>query len=263
MRDAVVVWGMGQLGGVFARGLLRVGKVVCPVLRHSDVTQCSQQWPEPERVLIAVGENELPQVLQQLPAAWRERVALLQNELVPAVWRDALRSAAPGAPTASAPTVCVVWFEKRPSSEVRVVLPTICFGPGATLLSEALQSLHIPTRVISEQSELHFELALKNLYILTINCAGLAASGDVGTLWQREPITRAIAREICQLQSALLAEPLAQARLLEGLERAILADPEHAARGRFAEQRLRRALSHAERYGLALPTLQALANRLS
>jgi hypothetical protein len=251
MSGEVVVWGMGQLGGVFARGLLRQGKTICPVLRDTDLTRFAQRCPAPALVLIAVGERELPAVLQQVPAAWRDRVALLQNELLPVVWRDALPVD---------PTVCVVWFEKRPTREVRVVLPSVCHGPGAALLASALQTLSIPARVIEGTSELHFELALKNLYILTINCAGLAATGDVGTLWKTQPITRDIAMEICQLQSALLGEPLSETRLLAGLEQAILADPDHGARGRFAEERLRRSLAHADRLGLALPTLRALAN---
>lgn len=254
MGGCIVVWGLGQLGGVFARGVLRTGKAVCPIVRHSDVNQCAQQWPNPELVLIAVAERELPQVLRQVPAAWRQRVGLLQNELVPSVWQEALPSA---------PTVCVVWFEKRPTSEVRVVQPSVCHGPGAGLLCDALLALDIPTRVVSDVSELHFELALKNLYILTINCAGLAAAGDVGTLWQTQPITRDIAREICQLQAALLSEPLSEARLLAGLEQAILADPQHGARGRFAAERLQRCLAHADRLGLALPTLRGLANSVT
>lgn len=253
MSGEVVVWGMGQLGGVFARGLLREGKTVCPVLRDSDLTQCSVRWPNPELVLIAVGERELPAVLQQVPAAWQGRVALLQNELLPSVWRNTLPID---------PTVCVVWFEKRPTSEVRVVLPSVCHGPGATLLDAALQSLSIATRIIHSPDELHFELALKNLYILTINCAGLAAAGDVGTLWKTQPITREIAMEICQLQAALLGAPLPEARLIAGLEQAILADPEHGAKGRFAVERLQRSLAHADRLGLALPTLRALAHNV-
>jgi ketopantoate reductase len=249
--NSVVVWGVGQLGGVFARGLLRVGQTVCPVLRHSDVTQCAWRWPDPEVVLIAVTEKELPEVLRQVPDGWRNRVALLQNELLPAVWRDELTAP---------PTVCVVWFEKRPTSEVRVVLPSVCYGARASLLHSAMQALDIPSRVTRDVDELHFELALKNLYILTINCAGLAAEGNVEALWRNQPMTREIAREICMLQSALLGEPLSETRLLAGLEQAILADPEHGARGRFAEERLRRSLAHADRLGLALPTLRALAN---
>jgi ketopantoate reductase len=248
---SVVVWGVGQLGGVFARGLLRLGKTVHPILRHSDLAQCAEQWPDPELALIAVGEKQLPEVLRQIPNTWRKRVALLQNELLPGQWRDTL-------PTA--PTVCAVWFEKRPTSEVRVVLPSVCHGPGATLLAAALQGLSIPARVVEGTSEMHFELALKNLYILTINCAGLAAEGNVATLWQSQPVTRQIALEICSLQSALLGEPLSEARLMEGLEQAILADPEHGAKGRFAAERLQRCLAHADRLGLALPTLRALAN---
>jgi hypothetical protein len=123
-----------------------------------------------------------------------------------------------------------------------------------------MQALDIPSRVTRDVDELHFELALKNLYILTINCAGLAAEGNVGTLWRTQPVTRQIAHEICQLQSALLGESLSEARLLAGLEQAILADPDHGAKGRFAVERLHRCLAHADRLGLTLPTLRGLAN---
>nr|WP_305908843.1 hypothetical protein [Methylomarinum sp. Ch1-1]MDP4521704.1 hypothetical protein [Methylomarinum sp. Ch1-1] len=63
----------------------------------------ANQLPSPGLVLITVQENELDGVLAKLPESWRDKVGLVQNELLPRHWqRHAI----------SDPTVAVVWFEK-------------------------------------------------------------------------------------------------------------------------------------------------------
>jgi hypothetical protein len=205
-------------------------------------------------VLVAVAEPDLPEVLTRIPHPWQSRVVLLQNELAPSTWQGHLQHN---------PSVCIVWFEKKATTEVRVVLPSVCYGPAAPLLHKTLEALAIASRVINNAAELHFELALKNLYILTLNCAGLQVAGDVQHLWRHErAFAEALAREIIRLQAALLAQPLNEQKLLAGLEAAILADPTHSTQGRSAPQRLARSLVQAQRLGLELPTLKALGSKL-
>jgi len=82
----VVVIGLGQLGRVFAGGLLRTGHSVVPVNRGDDMAMLAQAHSAPERVLVAVAENDLHTVLAALPEIWKPRAALIQNELLPRDW---------------------------------------------------------------------------------------------------------------------------------------------------------------------------------
>jgi len=86
MKPPVVIIGIGELGGVFARGFLRLGYPVYPVTRAISMATVAERLPEPELVLVAAAEGDLPSLLAVLPDPWRDRVGLLQNELLPAHW---------------------------------------------------------------------------------------------------------------------------------------------------------------------------------
>ena len=106
-NDAAVIVGMGELGSEFARGFLKAGRPVVPVLRGMNLHDVAERVSAPAVCLVAVGETDLAAVLQALPDRWRDRVALLQNELVPATYESVGIDA----------TVCgrVVRKEARPS----------------------------------------------------------------------------------------------------------------------------------------------------
>jgi len=251
----VVIVGIGELGGVFARGLLRLGHPIVPVTREQRIADSLAANPEAELVLVTVGEKELDAVLAEIPEPFRDRVGLVQNELLPQTWQ---------ARDVRAPTVYVVWFEKKPGRDVHVVQPSVAFGRSAELLVRALAELGIPARAASgDQGELLLELVNKNLYILTTNLAGLVTGGTVSDLWQKhQPLAREVASEVLDLQERLAHQELERHVLLERLEQAIAADPEHPCTGRSAEERLARALRHADREGLAVPRLRAIAASL-
>ncbi|HWR76163.1 MAG TPA: hypothetical protein VN283_03005, partial [Thiobacillus sp.] len=82
----VIIIGLGQLGRVFAGGLLRTGHTVVPVNRGDDLFTVANAHPDPALVLVAVAENDLHTVLAAMPGAWRPHVALIQNELLPRDW---------------------------------------------------------------------------------------------------------------------------------------------------------------------------------
>ena len=126
-KRPVVVIGMGEMGSVFARGLLRLGYPVYPVVRDSNLKKMSRELPNPGLVLIAVGEAELAGVLKTLPRIWRRRIALLQNELLPADYKDL-----------DDVTVISVWFEKKKGQDSKVIIPSPAHGPRAKLLARAL-----------------------------------------------------------------------------------------------------------------------------
>jgi len=83
MDKPVVIIGIGEMGGVFARGFLRSGHPVYPVNREMDYAQAAKEIPESAFVLISVAEKDLTEVLRKLPDTWKGKAGLLQNELLP------------------------------------------------------------------------------------------------------------------------------------------------------------------------------------
>jgi hypothetical protein len=253
MKKPIILVGVGEMGGVFARGFLRLGHPVHPVTRQMSPADAATQTPDPEMVLIAVGEEDLQPVLAALPVTWKERLCLLQNELLPNDWSGI-----------QAPTVISVWFEKKPGMEPKIIIPSPAFGPQAQLMQQCLAAIGIPARVLNSEEELLFELALKNLYILTSNIAGLRSGGTVGELWeQHNDFTRQIAGEVIQIQEALTGQRLDSAALLDGMLSAFNGDPQHKCMGRSAPARLQRAIAHADAHQLAVPVLRSLQNQQS
>lgn len=250
VKNSVVVWGMGEMGSVFARAALRHGYPVVPVRRSDDVEAIAAQVSEPEVVVVAVGEADLQTVLQRMPHSWRFREVLLQNELLPDDWRlHDLHS-----------TVISVWFEKKPGQDVKVLIPSPCYGRHAAWLVEALSTLDIPARELDSEQDLLYELVLKNVYILTTNIAGLVVGGTVSELWQQhQPLAREVALEVIRLQEKLTGQSLDADKLIAGMLVAFEGDPDHKCMGRSAPARLQRALSMAREHGLELSRLQQIA----
>ena len=246
--NAAVI-GIGELGSVFARGLLRSGVVVHPVTRGQPICETLHATTELRLVLVAVGEAELRGVLAEIPGELRHLVALVQNELVPADWQQAGYTEVSGV---------VVWFEKKPGREVHQVLPSLAYGPKAHLLLEAMRSLAISATALAPEN-LACELALKNLYILVHNLAGLVYPETVAALWQRYPdFMRSLTLDVLRHQEARLGRALDRERLVEQLRAAVRADPEHGAAGRTATARLVRVRQQARQLGLELPMLEQI-----
>ena len=241
------------MGSVFARGFLRAGYPVYPVTREQDMATLAQQLPAPELVLVAVAENTLHDILEDIPPAWHGRIALLQNELLPADWKRY---------GFSSPTVISVWFEKKKGQDVKILIPSPIYGPHAGILVDCLLSLDIPTRVLASEEELLFELVVKNVYIVTTNCAGLVSGGTVSELWDRHrELAEAVAREVVEIQSSLVGKPLSADELIKAMLVAFDGDPEHRCMGRSAPARLSRALQQADAAGLAVPRLREIASQ--
>lgn len=249
--NTIVVVGIGQLGRVFAGGFLRTGNIVVPVTRGGDMSSVARAHPDPALVLVAVAENDLHMVLAAMPGAWRPRVALIQNELLLRDWEKYRYTD---------PTVISVWFEKKKGTDARPLLASPVAGPGARLLCDALGSIDLPAREVAPGEELLFELVRKNVYILTTNIAGLKTGGTVAQLWaQHEGFARTVANEVMDIQDRLAGHVFDREKLFAGVLEAFAGDPDHGCTGRSAPSRLARALEHADRLGLAVPTLRGLA----
>lgn len=242
----VVLVGVGEMGGVFAKALLASGHPVHPLLRGDSPAEAAAGI-DPALVLVTVGESDLKPVLAGIPAEWRSSVGLIQNELLARDWEPH------GIGT---PTIATVWFEKKPGQDVKVILPTPIGGPSAPMLVAALERIGIPALLVEAWEKSLYEMVRKNLYILTVNIAGLETGGTVGELWDAHgDLARAVAGDVLQIQARLADVGLDDERLIAGMVEAIYADPDHKATGRSAPVRLERALGHAEEAGLSVPTL--------
>lgn len=247
MRRAVAIIGMGQLGGVFGHGLLRLGRPVVPFLRGDPISRIEAH--DPELVLVAVAEADLDDVLHAMPASMRDRVALLQNELLPPDWEQH---------EIIDPTVAIVWFEKKRGRAAHVIDTTLIGGPRAELLMNALGAVDLPSQMIDE-SALPLALVRKNLYILGANLAGLAVSGTTGELGREHRArTTAILLDVLSIEEARLGVSLPREALIEAAFVDFERDPSHATKGRSAPERLRRAIARADAMGLAIPAIRAL-----
>jgi ketopantoate reductase len=248
-KKAVVVIGLGEMGSVFARGLLRLGHPVFPVNRDTNMRKLARELPDPKLVLVAVGEKDLVPVLERLPRAWLKRLALLQNELLPKDYEHLGKV-----------SVISVWFEKQKGQDVKVLIPSPAHGPRAKLLAKALATLDIPVKLVERQRDMLHELVVKNLYILTTNIAGLRSGGTVSELWlDHRELARSVANEVISLQEGLTGSRFNNDELIDAMLEAFDGDPDHRCMGRSAPARLARALEHADRLGLELPTLRAIA----
>ena len=88
VSDNVVIVGIGEMGGVFARAFLRTGYSVHPVIRSTDWEAVYSSGFNPRLARVCVGEKDLHAVLGRLPTGWRDRVGLIQNELLPPDWQS-------------------------------------------------------------------------------------------------------------------------------------------------------------------------------
>lgn len=252
MQEPVVIVGIGEIGSVFARGFLRSGVPVVPVTRHNDIHAAAAHYPRPQVVLVTVGEAALPEVLRNLPTAWRDRLALVQNELLPRDWQTH---------ELNEPTVISVWFEKKPGQDVKVVVPSPVFGQHAEQLTAALDELSIPGYVLNTPEQLLFELVRKNYYILASNICGLKTGGTVSELWSNhEAFVREVLQDINAIQTELTQTTLDHEALIESMVGAFNGDPDHQCMGRSAPARLKRAIDIATELHLSVPVLERIAS---
>ena len=250
MKNPVIVIGIGEMGSVFARAILKLGHPVYPVNRDTNLNELAETIPQPELVLVAVGEADLQPTLQKVPTVWHNRIGLLQNELLPNDWLahhfDQL-------------TVISVWFEKKKGQDSKVLIASPCFGPKAVLLVNALSTLDIPACDVGTFDNMEEELLIKNVYILTTNISGLITKGNVEDLWNNHnDLAREVANEVMDIQATLVGHPLDRDKLITGFKEGIDGDLQHMCMGRSAPARLKRALEIADKEELAIPKLREI-----
>lgn len=247
-RRPIVLVGLGMMGATFAHAFLRAGYPVLPINRGDRLQDFLEA--DPLLVVVAVAEGDLHAVLATIPPVWKDRVMLLQNELLPRDWQ---------AHAIETPTVACIWFEKKVDKPLKVLLPTVVSGPAADTVVSALAGIGIEARSVDEPTMLE-ELVLKNLYILTTNIAGLKVGGTTGALLaDHQDLIAALAADVLRVQRALApALRASDEELLERLAQALGADPTHGTMGRSAPARLARLLATAAELGVELVTAPAI-----
>lgn len=248
--ERVAVIGTGQLGLLVSTGLIACGMEVLPVQRATSGPLRYDRIGRADRALVAVGEDDLPRVLEGLPVGHKRMSTwLLQNELLPDVWRAA---------GIADPTVMVFWSEKKAGKPVRVVQTTKVAGPDRDFVVRMLAQVDVPAIAI-DGDELEDALIDKDLYILTSNLAGLSVGGTVGALMRdhRELMER-VAGDVLAVEGARVGRTLAKEAFISRLEVAFSADPDHACRGRTAEARLQRTLAQAAAHRVSTPALSGI-----
>ena len=256
MKKPIVIVGIGELGGVFAKAFLRKGFPVYPVTRPMNISDQADRLPQPELVLVAVAEKDFKTVMATIPDPWRNCIGLLQNELLPQDWK---------AFDIATPTIISVWFEKKKGRGCKVLIPSPVHGPKAGLIAESLEGIEIPCKILSSEEALLYELVLKNVFVLTINIAGLVLKEGTTTetLWtNHNELARAIASDVIDVQEWLTEAALPRKKLIDGLADGVYGDPQHICKGRAARGRLIRVLDIADKDGLQIPRIRALQARL-
>ena len=259
IKKPIVVIGIGEMSGVFTRALLRAGYPLYPVTRGISIEAMSEHLKDPEMVLVAVGESDLSPVLEQIPGHWKDRLCLLQNELLPRDWQ---------AHQIADPTVISVWFEKKKGQDFKVLVPSPVAGPKAEIIKDALATLEIPAWRVKDDQQMLFELVRKNLYILTTNIAGLdmPPGSDVNDLWnENRDLALKVIDDVLTIQSHLTGQNFDDSdkeRLIEAMVEAINSDLAHKCMGRSAPARLFRALQYARANQLEVKELQRIAATL-
>ena len=250
MKKPVVLIGVGEIGGVFAKGLLKSGYPVYPIGRTTDLADAAVTIVDPQAVIISVGEKDLHSALDTIPTRWCDRLVLLQNELLPRDWQ---------AHNIENPTVISVWFEKKPGQDIKVLVPSLVFGPYADLIHEALNAIKIDCNVLDSSDKLLFELVAKNVYILTVNIAGLVVGGTVSELWtQHQALAREIAENVMDIQFRLIGKELNRQKLVNAMVNAFNGDLDHKCMGRSAPVRLKRTIAQADEFGLDIKRLREI-----
>jgi hypothetical protein len=251
MKKPIIVLGVGELGSVFARAFLKNNYPVYPITRQTNIDELANTI-DPELILVCTAEADLQNALRSIPEQWKNRVAMMQNELLPRDWQ---------AHNFINPTVISVWFEKKKGMDSKVLISSPAFGGKAKILCASLALIDIPANVVADESALLFELVLKNIYILTTNIAGLSIElgATVDDLRNNHlALMRAVSSDILDLQIALTGKTFKKSDLEKGMINAFEGDLNHGCMGRSAPMRLDRALELAKEFNLEVPTLKKI-----
>ncbi len=253
MKKPIIVLGVGELGSVFSRAFLKNNYPVYPITRQTNIDELANTI-NPELVLVCTAEGDLQNALHSIPDKWKDRITMIQNELLPRDWQTH---------NFIDPTVISVWFEKKKGIDPKVLISSPAYGKKAKILIDSLALINIPSHILNSEEELLFELVLKNLYILTTNIVGLVIESDANINDLRNKhsnLMSNVSNDIIALQTKLTGQTFDKQKLEQGIIKIFESDLEHSCMGRFALTRLKRTLKLAKIFNLSVPALKKIAN---
>lgn len=255
MKGPIVLIGIGEIASVLARAFLRNEHPVFPVTRNMDIVEAARDVPDPLMVVVGVAERDFSATVESIPDSWRDRLVLIQNELLPHVWE---------AHRIENPTVLSVWFEKKKGIDTNPILPTPLFGPHADVIAESLNAIDIPCEVMASPEDMMLQLVQKNVYIYTINIAGLFLSDGTttATLWvDHRQLALDVANDAIDVQEAIIGQAVSRDKLIDGLVKGLEGDPNHICKGRSAPARLERIIELADERNVEIKHIRSLAQQ--
>ncbi|WP_190600544.1 hypothetical protein [Candidatus Vesicomyidisocius sp. SY067_SCS001] len=254
MKKPIIVLGIGELGSIFSRAFLKNNYPVYPITRQTNIDELANTI-NPELVLICTAEVDLQNALLSTPNKWKDRITMIQNELLPRDWKTH---------NFIDPTVISVWFEKKKGTDPKILISSPSYGKKAKILVDSLALINIPSHILNSKEELLFELVLKNLYILTTNIVGLVinSNANINDLRNKHSnLMSNVSNDIIALQTKLTGQTFDEKKLDQGMVKIFESDLEHRCMGRSALTRLKRTLELAKEFNLSVPTLKKIANK--
>ncbi|MFT5991967.1 MAG: hypothetical protein ACJA1R_003054 [Flavobacteriales bacterium] len=245
----LVLWGVGQLGRLYAGGALRAGYSVTPITRSTDPLPALLAHPEGTPILCAVGEDAIDAVVEQVPIERRDDLIFVQNELFSSQLEDWKASAA---------TLAVVWTLCKPKLPLIVSRATAVGGRHAGAVAQWHACLDLPCQIV-EPSKLGVEAAAKYAFVVAINALGVREARPVGQWLAAEPeLAEAVVNEAVLLSAVMAGHPRATPEIAIAVNAGLAGFAALPTRGRTAQQRVARALRAAERLQVAMPVITGI-----
>ncbi len=248
--NTLLLFGVGQLGRLFAGGALRTGVTVVPIRRSTDVGPLWSAYAPGTPILMAVGEGDLEAAVDRVPRDRRDDLIFVQNELYPS---DLTSHGAEGA------TLGLVWTNQKAGAPTLVGRGTAASGPHADAFCSWHHELAIPCRV-ADRHDIAVEAAAKYAFIVCVNALGLVDARSVGD-WQQADSARveSLLAESVRLASARLGEPAVAPETLSRVRDALRGFASLPTRGRSSPSRVARAVALAAELGCDVPELASLS----
>jgi hypothetical protein len=246
--QAILVYGVGEIGSIFALGALKSDATVVPITRATDRERAFAAVHAFTPVVLSVPEAHLALAVREVPPDRKGDVVLVQNEMFPSEWH---------ALGLDRPTIATMWVLRKKGQPQLGARPTTLHGPHAQSMAAFLTSADVAATAVDEAASL-YDIALKYAFIVTVNALGVRGDMRVGEWMTHDPgLIDALLTEGVALGAARAGIACDTASAIDELLPAMHAFGAMPARGRTARERVDRAIACAATLGVRAPTLRA------
>lgn len=248
MPNAVVVYGIGEIGSLVARGALSAGVTVVPIVRETDRGAAFAGVHAFTPVVLAVPESALEAAVRDVPPDRRGDLVFVQNEIFPQTTH---------ALGLDRPTVATLWVLRKRGLPALGARPSTVSGPHAAAMAKFLGKAGVAAVAVDERTAL-VDVVLKYAFIVAANALGVRGEGTLGEwLAHDAALVDALLTEGVALGSAHAGHAVDVNTLVVDARDAVRAFSAMPARGRTARERVERAVRSAAELGVRAPTLRA------